>query len=111
MSNRETFSSDAPTPEQPLRAARRAHEAAATLIDSLGHPGTVGDPHSATEGHAVNTPSRRDHTRRQATTCPVGGCPHALFWHDVDEIDWPCIERCQAPECRCAGLVAPVGTP
>ncbi len=50
-------------------------------------------------------PAARDYHRRTADTCPVGGCPHALFWHDVDEVPWPRIERCQVPDCRCSGLV------
>jgi hypothetical protein len=50
-------------------------------------------------------PTARDWSRRISTTCPTGGCDHALFWHDVDEIPWPRIERCTVADCRCSGLV------
>lgn len=52
-----------------------------------------------------NPSAPRDYGRRESTTCPVGGCPHPRWWHDVDEIPWPRIERCTIADCRCSGVV------
>lgn len=47
----------------------------------------------------------RDYGRRASTTCPVGACTHARFWHDIDEVPGPRIERCIIDDCRCSGVV------
>jgi hypothetical protein len=54
---------------------------------------------------STNLPGGRRSFTRASTTCPVGGCPHALVLHDVDEIPWPRIERCTVQDCGCSGLV------
>lgn len=38
-------------------------------------------------------------------SCPVDRCPHPVYLHDIDEIDWPRIERCTVADCGCSGLV------
>lgn len=38
-------------------------------------------------------------------SCPIDGCTHPRFLHEVDEIAWPRIERCTVQECRCSGVV------
>jgi hypothetical protein len=49
-----------------------------------------------------NLPGGR-RTGRNARTCPVSRCKHPVLLHDVDEIDWPRIERCTVQDCDCSG--------
>lgn len=55
-------------------------------------------------------PGGRRQFTRDAGTCPVGMCPHAVVFHDVDEIAWPRIERCTVADCGCSGVVSTIRT-